>query len=150
MTVSKAALRHEPGPADGRQVAAAPVRVLVADDERSMRELLAIVLKREGYDVVLAENGGAALAVLKQGHVDLLISDIRLPGENGYALLQRIRALPAEEGGFTPAIALTVNVRTEDWESALRAGFDMHVPKPIEEAELLAVLAAATRRLRGS
>ena len=76
-------------------------------------------------------------------------SDIGLPGENGYELLQRIRALPAEEGGLTLAIALTASARAEDRARALRAGFDMHVPKPVEAAELLAVLAAATERLRG-
>jgi CheY-like chemotaxis protein len=75
-----------------------------------------------------------------------LISDIGMPGEDGYELIRRVRELPAESGGSVPAIALTAYARTEDRLQALRAGYQMHVPKPVELAELIAVAASLTRR----
>ena len=133
MTVSsKAAFEHEPGPADSRSLPAAAIRILVADDERSMRELLAIVLKREGYDVVLAENGGAALAVLKQGHVDLLISDIKMPDMSGVEVLRAAKAADAA----VPAIMMTAFASTETAVEAMRLGACDYLVKPFDVDEL--------------
>jgi two-component system nitrogen regulation response regulator GlnG len=106
--------------------------VLVADDERSMRELLAIVLKREGYDVVLAENGGAALAVLKQGHVDLLISDIKMPDMSGVEVLRAAKAADAA----VPAIMMTAFASTETAVEAMRLGACDYLVKPFDVDEL--------------
>ncbi len=107
-------------------------RILVADDERSMRELLAIVLKREGYDVVLAENGGAALAVLKQGHVDLLISDIKMPDMSGVEVLRAAKAADAA----VPAIMMTAFASTETAVEAMRLGACDYLVKPFDVDEL--------------
>ena len=82
-----------------------------------------------------------------QGSVpDILISDIGMPGLDGYDLIKQVRALPPDRGGKVPAIALTAYTRVEDRLHALRAGYDMHVPKPVELAELVAVAASVSRR----
>ena len=75
----------------------------------------------------------------------MLLSDIEMPGEDGYALIRRIRARPPEQGGRLPAAALTAYARTEDRMQALLAGFHMHVPKPVQPAELAAVVASLGR-----
>jgi CheY-like chemotaxis protein len=77
---------------------------------------------------------------------DVLISDIGMPGEDGYELIRRVRQLPSESGGKVPAIALTAYARTEDRLQALRAGYHMHVPKPVELTELVAIVASLVRR----
>jgi CheY-like chemotaxis protein len=77
---------------------------------------------------------------------DVLISDIGMPGEDGYSLLKRVRALPVDQGGHVPAIALTAYARAEDRVKALLAGFQLHLAKPVDPAELLATLTAVARR----
>ncbi len=74
----------------------------------------------------------------------MLVSDIEMPGEDGYSLMRRVRALPPPQGGRTPAVALTAHARTEDRLRALSAGFNFHVPKPVEPAELVIVVATLT------
>jgi hypothetical protein len=76
----------------------------------------------------------------------VLVSDIGMPGEDGYELIRRVRQLPAEGGGRVPAIALTAYARTEDRLQALRAGYQMHVSKPVEMAELMAVAVSLVGR----
>jgi hypothetical protein len=125
------------------------LRLLLVEDEEDTREMLRILLEGHGAQLRAVATAAEALQCLREWRPDLLVSDIGLPGENGYELLQRIRALPAEEGGLIPAVALTAYARPEDRARALRAGFDVHVPKPVEAPELLAVLAAATERIRG-
>ncbi|QRK05699.1 PAS domain S-box protein [Archangium violaceum] len=129
--------------------ALAGLRLLLVEDQEDTREMLRLLLEGHGAQLRAVSSAAEAFRCLREWRPELLVSDIGLPGENGYELLQRIRALPDGEGGLTPAIALTAYARAEDRAKALRAGFDMHVPKPVEEAELLAVLAAATERLRG-
>jgi CheY-like chemotaxis protein len=124
----------------------AGLRLLLVEDQEDAREMLQVLLENHGAQVRAVASAAEAFQCLREWRPDILVSDIGLPGENGYELLQRIRALPAEEGGRTPAIALTAYARAEDRARALRAGFDMHVPKPVEAAELLAVLAAAAER----
>jgi PAS domain S-box-containing protein len=126
----------------------AGLRLLLVEDQEDTREMLHILLEGRGAQIQAVASATEAFHRLRAWRPDILVSDIGLPGENGYELIQRIRALPAEEGGRTLAIALTAYARAEDRARALRAGFDMHVPKPIEAAELLAVLAAATERTR--
>ncbi|WP_437970463.1 response regulator [Sorangium sp. So ce260] len=117
------------------------LNVLVVDDEDDTRELLVTMLEQCGAQVTAVASTAEALLALKALRPDVLVSDIAMPGEDGYALIRKIRAFPAKSGGRTPAVALTAYARTEDRMRALRAGFNTHVPKPIEPAELLAVLA---------
>ncbi|WP_437513826.1 hybrid sensor histidine kinase/response regulator [Sorangium sp. So ce1099] len=117
------------------------LNVLVVDDEDDTRELLVTMLEQCGARVTAVASTTEALLALKALRPDVLVSDIAMPGEDGYTLIRKVRALPAKSGGRTPAVALTAYARTEDRTRALRAGFNTHVPKPIEQAELLAVLA---------
>ena len=96
--------------------------------------------------MIAAGSAAEALAAISSGAPDLLISDIGMPDEDGYDLIRRVRELPADSGGKVPAIALTAYARTEDRLQALRAGYQMHVPKPVEMAELIAVAASLVRR----
>ncbi|HEV3469451.1 MAG TPA: response regulator, partial [Pyrinomonadaceae bacterium] len=122
------------------------LRVLVVDDEPDARELLRVGLNRCGAEVTAVGSAAAALEAMREAVPDLLISDIGMPGEDGYELLRRVRRLPAAAGGRVPAIALTAYARVEDRMQALRAGYQMHVPKPVELAELVAVAASLARR----
>ncbi|RKH73693.1 response regulator [Corallococcus aberystwythensis] len=122
------------------------LQVLVVDDEPDALELLAVVLESRGAQVVTASNAREALEKQQLHRPHVIISDIGMPGEDGYSFIRRLRALPLEQGGQTPAIALTAFARMEDRTRALLAGFQMHVPKPIEPAELIIVLASLTGR----
>jgi CheY-like chemotaxis protein len=122
------------------------LRVLVVDDELDTRELLKVVLCQCGAEVVSAESAAEAFKIMTTAQPDLLISDIGMPDEDGYEFIRRVRALPAEQGGRVPAIALTAYARVEDRMEALRAGYQMHVPKPVELAELAAVASSLIRR----
>jgi PAS domain S-box-containing protein len=123
----------------------AGLRVLVVDDEPDTRELLAAVLAACGAQVIEAATAAEAFAQVERA--DLLVTDIGMPAEDGYSLLARIRALPPERGGAIPAAALTAYARAEDRVRALRAGFQMHVPKPVEPAELITVVANLAGRI---
>jgi CheY-like chemotaxis protein/anti-sigma regulatory factor (Ser/Thr protein kinase) len=122
------------------------VRVLVVDDEPDTRELLKAGLGRCGAEVTVAGSAAEAMEAMKANVPHLLISDIGMPDEDGYDLIRRVRSLPADSGGRMPAIALTAYARTEDRLQALRAGYQMHVPKPVELAELVTVVASLVRR----
>jgi CheY-like chemotaxis protein/anti-sigma regulatory factor (Ser/Thr protein kinase) len=115
-------------------------RILVVDDEEDNREVLKVLLEEYGAHVVTASSAAEALQVLRETRPELLVSDIGMPGEDGYGLITRVRALTAAEGGGVPAVALTAYARVEDRTRALTAGFDMHVAKPVEPAELLTLL----------
>ncbi|HST50390.1 MAG TPA: ATP-binding protein [Pyrinomonadaceae bacterium] len=117
------------------------LRLLVVDDEADTRTLLKAVLEQCGASVVAVASAGEALAALKETRPDVLISDLGMPGEDGYAFIKKVRALPAEDGGQTPSAALTAYARVEDRMKVLRAGFQIHIPKPVEPAELIAVVA---------
>src|SRR4029077_13295304 len=95
-----------------------------------------------GAAILLAPSAEQALSRLSDDHVDLVVSDIGLPDIDGYDLMQRIRRLPAKNGGATPAIALTAYARSEDRTRAFRAGYQAHLAKPIEPAELVATSAS--------
>lgn len=122
------------------------LKILVVDDERDTRELLRQGLEYCGAEVVLAGSAAEALETIKNKVPDILISDIGMPGEDGYHLIRQVRNLAKEKGGRLPAIALTAYTRVEDRLRALRAGYHMHVPKPVELAELIAVAASVVRR----
>jgi CheY-like chemotaxis protein len=120
--------------------------ILVVDDEPDTRDLLKQGLEYCGATVRVAASAFAALNEIKMSLPDILISDIGMPGSDGYELIREVRRLPAAQGGRLAAIALTAYTRTEDRLQALRAGYDMHVPKPIELAELVAVAVTVARR----
>ncbi len=117
------------------------LQVLVVDDEADARELLTTVLEECGARVIAVASAPEALSVLKQLKPDVLVSDIGMPDEDGYALMRTVRAIAAERGGQIPAMALTAYARSEDRIRALQAGFQMHMPKPLEPAELIAAVA---------
>jgi signal transduction histidine kinase/ActR/RegA family two-component response regulator len=120
----------------------AGAQILIVDDEPDARDLLAAVFAPCQAIVTTAGSAADALEQLQRVRPDVLISDIGMPGEDGYALIQKVRALPAERGGRVPAVALTAYARMEDRTRTLLAGFNMHVPKPVEPAELLVVVAS--------
>ncbi len=122
------------------------MKVLVVDDEVDTRTLLRAGLSQCGAEVTCVASAREALEVIEKERPALLVSDIGMPGEDGYELIRKVRALPAERGGRTPAIALTAYARTEDRLRALRAGYQMHVSKPVELAELVTVMASLVQR----
>jgi CheY-like chemotaxis protein len=121
-------------------------KILVIDDDPDSRELIGRVLRDCGAEVREAESASRALALLEESLPSVIVSDIGMPEVDGYELLRRIRALPASKGGKVPAIALTAFARSEDRILALRAGFLVHVSKPVESSELIAAVAAITAR----
>lgn len=120
------------------------LKVLLVDDEPDARELLRSLLADCGAVPMQASSALEALEAMS-GNPDVLVSDIGMPSVDGYELIRRIRALPPEQGGRTPAAALTAYARAEDRRLALNAGFEMFVPKPVEPAEFLAVVATLAR-----
>jgi CheY-like chemotaxis protein len=139
------------GPAD--ELATSPltglhgVRVLVVEDDPDARGLIRTLLEAAGASVLLADSVDRALAAITRGErPDVIVSDIGFPGVSGYDMIQRLRALPPEEGGRIPAAALTAYARAEDRASALALGFQAHVTKPVDPAELVAVVARLAGR----
>ena len=122
------------------------VRIVAVDDDADARRLLDTVLSRCNAKVTVVATAAEALAAVRELRPDVLLSDIEMPNESGYDLLRQVRALPPEEGGLTPAAALTAYARVADRTRALRAGFQLHVPKPVEPSELIAVIANLARR----
>jgi CheY-like chemotaxis protein len=122
------------------------MRILVVDDEADTRDLLKQGLEFCGAKVKCVGTATEALDLLISTLPDVLISDIGMPIVDGYELIRQVRDLPPDRGGKVPAVALTAYTRTEDRLQSLRAGYDMHVPKPVELAELVAVAATVVRR----
>ena len=122
------------------------LKVLVVDDEPDTRELIEEVLKECGSEVITSQSAAEALAALEEHKPDILISDLGMPDEDGYSLISKIRALPAEQGGQIPAAALTAYARAEDRMRVLRSGFQFHLPKPVDSAELVTVIASLAGR----
>lgn len=122
------------------------VRVLVVDDERDSRELLTAALMMNGAEVVSLGSAIDALEEMERRPFDVLLSDIGMPEMDGYWLINKVRELPAERGGDIPAAALTAYARIEDRRRLLLAGYQMHIPKPIEPAELTSIVASLAER----
>ncbi len=131
----------------GNAPSLAGLRILVVDDEEDAREVVSLFLSSAGAEVVTADSASAAMEQIEQRRPDVLVSDIGMPHEDGFTLIRRLRALPPEQGGGIPAIALTGFARTQDRLNVLSAGYQMHVPKPVEQLELLTVVASLTKRL---
>jgi signal transduction histidine kinase/CheY-like chemotaxis protein len=117
------------------------VHVLVVDDEADTRVLLKTALSQHGARVTTAPSASAALKKIWRRKPDLMISDIAMPGTDGYELMRRVRLLPEAQGGKMPAVALTAYARDQDRKRALAAGYQIHLSKPIEIAELSATVA---------
>jgi len=129
------------------------LRILVVDDETNARELVSAILARCEADVKTAASAAEALEILDGGdqwRPDVLISDIEMPDADGYELMRHVRSLTSERGRRVLGVALTAHARVEDRIKAIAAGFQMHVPKPVEPEELLTVLGSVTGRLAGS
>ncbi|HJU06001.1 MAG TPA: response regulator [Nitrospiraceae bacterium] len=118
------------------------LHVLVVDDEPETRDLLVAVLSKCGAEVKASASAQDALEALREWRADVLVSDIGMPGEDGYDLIRKVRAMEPDRGGRIPAVALTAYARVEDRLRALSAGFQMHVSKPVEPIELAAVVAS--------
>jgi PAS domain S-box-containing protein len=121
------------------------IRVLVVDDEPDARETLTEILEHCDAQVLAVGSAAEAMRELERFKPHVLLSDIGMPGEDGYALIRRVRELPPERGGRVPAAALTAFARSEDRRKALLAGFQMHVSKPVEVNELATVVATLAR-----
>jgi CheY-like chemotaxis protein len=127
------------------------VKVLVVDDEPDARDLLRRVLQQRDATVFLASGARDAIDLVRQARPDVIVSDIGMPNLDGYEMIRLIRSLPEDQGGRTPAVALTAFARSEDRRRAMMAGFQVHVAKPAEPAELVATVASlAGRTGRGS
>ncbi len=123
------------------------LRILVLDDDRATRDAIADLLGQAGANVRGAQSAADAMHVVEAFHPSLLICDIAMPGENGYAFLRRLRARSVEESGNIPALALTALAREEDRERALKSGFQIHLAKPVDIDRLTdAVLELASSR----
>jgi CheY-like chemotaxis protein len=121
------------------------LHVLLVEDNADGREVMSMIIERAGAKVTAVASVKEALEALESLQPDALVSDIGLPDEDGYALIGRLRSQEAERGGFLPAVALTGYVRAEDRARVLAAGFQVHVPKPVDPAELTAAIVAVTR-----
>jgi len=124
----------------------AGIRVLVVDDDADARDLVTAVLGQSGAEVVTASSTAEALDALARARPHVLVSELSMPGDDGYALLERIRALGLDRDGRVPAVALTAFARAEDRARALAAGYAVHVPKPVEPAALVEIVARLAPR----
>jgi CheY-like chemotaxis protein len=117
------------------------ITVLVVDDEEDAREAMAVLLGQAGARVISVAGAAEALDTLDRERPDVLLSDIAMPGEDGYALIRRVRSRSGETGGRIPAAALTAYATLEDRAKAIRAGYDEHIPKPVDPTRLIGAVA---------
>jgi CheY-like chemotaxis protein len=117
------------------------VKVLLVDNDADTLQILSVMLAESNAEVQTASSVSQAMKVLEWYDPDVVVSDLAMPGEDGYSLIRKLRELEATTGTETPVIALTSYVRIEDRARALSAGFDMFVPKPVQPAELITTIA---------
>ena len=122
------------------------LKVLVVDDDYDTRDFLRFGISQCGADVVTAGSAQEAIKIIEAESINFIVSDIGMPGEDGFHLIRKIRALPAERGGALPAIALTAYARKEDRLRALEAGYQMHVLKPVDLPYLVSVMASLVEK----
>jgi PAS domain S-box-containing protein len=135
--------------AKSRKGMLAGVHALVVEDEDDARELVKTVIAQYGADVVVSRSAAEAFALITttpERPPDVIVTDLSMPDEDGYSLLQRVRQWEHEHGLHIPAVALTAYGRSEDRDHALTAGFQMHVAKPVEPDELAVVIASLVNR----
>jgi CheY-like chemotaxis protein len=117
------------------------LRVPVVDDEPDARDLLGLILTSYEAEVRACASAAEALQILDEWRPDALVSDIGMPGEDGYELMRKVRAREPERGGLVPALALTAYASADDARRALEAGYQAHIPKPVAPDELATVVA---------
>ena len=140
----------DPASIDADRPSLSGIRVLAVDDVADARDMLRAVLEQFGASVRTAGSAKEALEVLTDWKPDVLVSDIGMPGEDGYALIQKVRQSESEHVRNTPAIALTGFARVEDRVRTLSAGYQTFVPKPVEANELAIAIASLIGRANGS
>ena len=118
------------------------LKILVVDDSRDTGDLIVTLLQEFGATATAVGSAAEAMASLAMEIPDVLVSDIGMPGEDGYSLIEKVRRLPADSGGRVPAIALTAYARAEDRKRALEAGYQVHLAKPVEPEELTSTVAS--------
>jgi CheY-like chemotaxis protein len=118
------------------------LKVLLVDDDRDTCDVVGAVLQGAGAEVRKCLSASQALLALDRWVPDILVSDIAMPGEDGYSLIRKIRARRTEEGGSVPAVALSAYGRQDDRTKALSAGFQVHLGKPIEPNRLVSIVAS--------
>jgi PAS domain S-box-containing protein len=122
--------------------------VLLVEDDADSRQLEEKMLQAAGARVHAVASAAEGLALMREARPQVIVTDIEMPGESGYDLIRKVRGLPFDQGGLTPAIALTAYARTEDRIRSLAAGFQMHLAKPVHPSELTAAVAAVCGRPR--
>jgi len=122
------------------------VRVLLVDDEPDNLELLTLLFKRAGATVATASSARDALNVLQRADIEVLVSDIQMPDADGYELIRKVRALMTEQRKQLTAVALTAHASSEDRKRALQAGYQAHIPKPVEPEDLIQLIADLVRK----
>lgn len=142
--VTKRGNGHYPVPQPERKLDG--LRVSIVDDDNDACNLLRFSLEMSGAEVKTSSSVADALKSLREWIPDVLLTDINMPGEDGYSLIRKLRALRPDQGSEIPAIALTAMARPEDSETALSAGFQIHLPKPVDIDELAEAIASLTRR----
>jgi CheY-like chemotaxis protein len=122
------------------------VRVVLVDDHAGVRDVISHLLARFGASVTAVSGVPEALEALEREQPDVLISDVEMPGEDGFALIRKLRALPPERGGEIPAVALTGLQSADARARILQAGFQSHVSKPVDARALTAVVTRLAAR----
>jgi signal transduction histidine kinase/CheY-like chemotaxis protein len=143
LPLSKTAVRPPVDAEDLRKAATpsmAGIRLIVVDDEADVRGAVSGLLQQAGAEVLALESGASIDAAIADFHPHVLVLDIGMPGEDGYALIRRIRRLAKSAGGDTPAISLTAHARDEDRRHAMELGFQAHLAKPVNVAQLLTTI----------
>jgi PAS domain S-box-containing protein len=137
---------YQPPTIDCEELNLGGIKILVVDDDADARALISRVLRQCEAEVATAANAHDALQILSHSRPDVVVSDIGMPDKDGYQFIRELRQLPADQGGKTPAVALTAFARSEDRTRALLAGYQVHLSKPIEPQELLAAVGSVVGR----
>jgi PAS domain S-box-containing protein len=128
------------------EVSLANVHVLIVDDEIDACGIVKRLLEMNGATVSMAGSASEAMELILAGRPDVLVCDVGMPGEDGYSLIRRLRVLEERQESALPAVALSAYARLEDRTKAIRSGFQNHLAKPVEPAELLAVVSSLAGR----
>ncbi|MEO6419416.1 MAG: ATP-binding protein, partial [Polyangiaceae bacterium] len=139
-----------PSPSSSASVELADLRVLLVEDEPDGRGMVRVILEHAGATVRAESSAKDACVAFEEYRPDVIISDIGLPGEDGYALIGRLRAIEASSGSRAIAVALTAYAAEEDRDKAIRAGFDAHVSKPVDAIELVSTVARLLQERKAS
>ncbi len=132
----------------GKSIDLSGLRVLVVDDSKDNLALFTIWLHNSGAEILTQESAAGVVETIRDFKPHVLLSDISMPGEDGYALISKVRALPAHLGGHIPAGAITANARTEDRDLSIAAGFHMHIPKPVTAFSLVKAVKSLSEMAR--